>query len=394
MEIAIDRLRRDALHAEAVLSFGEIATAFESDDYELAQALRPRLEAVSRLLDDIGWDAEDEGDRFVLTMPDAQLALALGYLGGRALARLRAWSDDAPIGPLAAIDGFTEDAEACSHVLAIVTDAAARLPGFLNVLGIGLSSVGVLDTPGFDVIVLDTEDARRPAFLAAPWQINREQRDRLRMQTFIDLGPLTESLSAAIRSGDFAHARETRTRLETDWLLLDQIGWAAIDPRDTYSLSLPPLARDRAQERLRWAEAQGTVPSLLHVGPLMIDARKRAVTLDDRPVELTPTEFNLLRILASDPHRVFHRSELLNTVWGYRDATSTRTLDTHAIRLRQKLGGDGGTWIVNERAIGYKLLADTPSDARPVGVGGEPLSATPPSDAPNRCLGADGRGKV
>ena len=75
-----------------------------------------------------------------------------------------------------------------------------------------------------------------------------------------------------------------------------------------------------------------------------------------RRVELSQKEFALLRTLAAEPTRVFTKEELLRNVWGFRAMGSTRTLDSHACRLRQKLGTEGDRFVVNVWGVGYKLV--------------------------------------
>jgi DNA-binding response OmpR family regulator len=53
---------------------------------------------------------------------------------------------------------------------------------------------------------------------------------------------------------------------------------------------------------------------------------------------------------------VFHKQELLKAVWGYRSPGTTRTLDSHASRLRRKLGAAGERWVINEWGVGYRLI--------------------------------------
>jgi DNA-binding response OmpR family regulator len=67
-------------------------------------------------------------------------------------------------------------------------------------------------------------------------------------------------------------------------------------------------------------------------------------------------EYELLVHLARDPRRVFNKHELLKAVWGFRSQGTTRTLDSHASRLRRKLGSAGEHWIVNVRGVGYRLV--------------------------------------
>jgi DNA-binding response OmpR family regulator len=94
----------------------------------------------------------------------------------------------------------------------------------------------------------------------------------------------------------------------------------------------------------------------LRVGPLELDPLAREVWLDGERVELAKKEFALLRALAEDPTRVFTREELLRGVWGYRSLGTTRTLDSHASRLRKKLGRTGDRFVVNVWGVGYRLI--------------------------------------
>jgi DNA-binding response OmpR family regulator len=94
----------------------------------------------------------------------------------------------------------------------------------------------------------------------------------------------------------------------------------------------------------------------LRIGPLEIDTVARHVRLHGEQVELSKKEFALLRALAADPTRVFTREELLRNVWGFRTMCATRTLDSHAFRLRRKLGVAGDRFVVNVWGVGYRLL--------------------------------------
>jgi DNA-binding response OmpR family regulator len=94
----------------------------------------------------------------------------------------------------------------------------------------------------------------------------------------------------------------------------------------------------------------------LRIGALEIDTLARQVRLHGETVELSKKEFALLRALAADPTRVFTREELLRNVWGFRTMCATRTLDSHAFRLRRKLGAAGDRFVVNVWGVGYRLL--------------------------------------
>jgi DNA-binding response OmpR family regulator len=94
----------------------------------------------------------------------------------------------------------------------------------------------------------------------------------------------------------------------------------------------------------------------LRVGRLEIDPPSRQVWLDGEPVVLSKKEFALLRALAAEPTRVFTREELLRTVWGFKVVCPTRTVDSHAHRLRKKLGTRGDRFVVNVWGVGYRLV--------------------------------------
>ena len=92
------------------------------------------------------------------------------------------------------------------------------------------------------------------------------------------------------------------------------------------------------------------------VGDLVIDPVRRRVAVGGREVALSNKEFSLLRVLATDPVRVFSKQELLREVWGYQGEARTRTLDSHASRLRRKLDPEGSRYIVNCWSVGYRLV--------------------------------------
>ena len=92
------------------------------------------------------------------------------------------------------------------------------------------------------------------------------------------------------------------------------------------------------------------------VGDLIIDPVRRKVLVGEREVPLSKKEFALLRLLASDPTRVFAKEELLDAVWAYKGNQKTRTLDSHASRLRRKLDPEEGRFVINCWGIGYRLI--------------------------------------
>jgi DNA-binding response OmpR family regulator len=112
------------------------------------------------------------------------------------------------------------------------------------------------------------------------------------------------------------------------------------------------LARVAAVLRRRNGHRSGPI----RVGDLTVDPITRRVRVGSREVELANKEFALLRALASEPRRVFTKDELLRDVWGFRSKGRTRTLDSHASRLRRKLDPSGSRYVFNTWGVGYRLL--------------------------------------
>ncbi|MFC7733201.1 winged helix-turn-helix domain-containing protein [Actinomadura keratinilytica] len=86
---------------------------------------------------------------------------------------------------------------------------------------------------------------------------------------------------------------------------------------------------------------------------MTLDPQGRAVSVDDRAVALTVTEFDLLEFLMSNPGRVFTREQLLDAAWGPGAGAGSRTVDVHIAQLRSKLGD--GSPIRTVRGVGYVL---------------------------------------
>lgn len=97
------------------------------------------------------------------------------------------------------------------------------------------------------------------------------------------------------------------------------------------------------------AQAQGSVRSL---GRLKMDIAARRAWIADSEIHLTPTEFDLLVCLAASPGDVLTRERLLAEVWGWSDASGTRTVDSHVKGLRAKIGTD---LVRTVHGVGYAL---------------------------------------
>jgi len=95
---------------------------------------------------------------------------------------------------------------------------------------------------------------------------------------------------------------------------------------------------------------------LIKVGNLLIDKHRFEAKVKDKKIELTPTEFRLLEILARNKKRVFTRNQLLDRLWEGEKTVVDRTIDVHIARLRKKLG-DLGNMIKSVPGIGYKMEA-------------------------------------
>jgi two-component system response regulator ResD len=104
--------------------------------------------------------------------------------------------------------------------------------------------------------------------------------------------------------------------------------------------------------------AQGTQHARLAVRDLEIDLAARVVRVGGAPVRLSAKEYELLIALAEDPERVFKKEELLRDVWGFVSLGRTRTLDSHASRLRRKLNEAAGEarYVLNVWGVGYRLV--------------------------------------
>ena len=95
----------------------------------------------------------------------------------------------------------------------------------------------------------------------------------------------------------------------------------------------------------------------LLAGPISVELATRRVSVDGARVDLAGKEYELLVKLASEPYRVFTKEELLREVWDFRSLGRTRTLDSHASRLRRKLQAvQPGPFVVNVWRVGYRLL--------------------------------------
>ena len=120
-----------------------------------------------------------------------------------------------------------------------------------------------------------------------------------------------------------------------------------------------PFAYEELRARIR-AVLRRAAPrpaDVLEAGEITIDRRTRCVRIDGSRLPLPAKEFELLAKLAEEPSRVYTKDELLREVWGFRAMGRTRTLDSHASRVRRRIAVLTNTpYVLNEWGVGYRLM--------------------------------------
>ncbi len=118
-----------------------------------------------------------------------------------------------------------------------------------------------------------------------------------------------------------------------------------------------PFSYQELVERIRAVlrRTQPRDPEVVDAPPVRIDVRTRLACVEGRRLHLSQKEYELLLTLAREPDRVFTKAELLRDVWGYRVTARTRTLDSHASRLRRKLRECGASDGARRQRVGRRL---------------------------------------
>jgi len=132
------------------------------------------------------------------------------------------------------------------------------------------------------------------------------------------------------------------------------------------------IARIRALLRRAFGDLASPAAERLTLGQIEIDFERIRVTRAGKTIELTPTEFRLLRYLAQQAGRVFSRDQLIQNVWGYESIVEhDRTVDVHVRHLREKLEADPASprLIVTVRGAGYRLDRPTTDTSASQGAG-------------------------
>jgi two-component system, OmpR family, response regulator RegX3 len=135
---------------------------------------------------------------------------------------------------------------------------------------------------------------------------------------------------------------------------------AGADDYVTKPFSIAELvSRVRAILRRRELDRVGRGSSFRRVGTLTLDLARHKVALDEREVQLTPSEFRLLALLAEEPERVYSRREIMQHLWESDYVGDERACDIHISNLRRKVerSPDEPERILTVRGIGYKLVA-------------------------------------
>lgn len=208
------------------------------------------------------------------------------------------------------------------HVSSEILPALELLPHQVRVAQ--AEATALLDAPAADVILLD---ARRDLVGA---------RSLCRL---MDTTGKESPLLVVVSEGGLA-------ALSRDWgfddILLNTAGPAEVDIR--IRLAMSPVANAAGEP-------------VIQSGNIVIDEAGYSAKVNGVQLDLTYTEFELLKYLAQHPGRVFSRQQLLSDVWGYDYFGGTRTVDVHVRRLRAKLGPEHESVIGTVRNVGYRFVA-------------------------------------
>ena len=222
--------------------------------------------------------------------------------------------------------------------------------------------------PGLVVVVEDDPaiaDVQRRYLSASGYGVHTERDGSAGLDAIRRLRPVAVVLDVGLPSLDGVEICRT-LRAEGDWTPIlfvtarddevDRVLGLELGGDDYLTKPFSPrelVARVKSVLRRQ----SGPPEPVLELGRVRLDETRREVTVDGAIVSLTATEFDLLAKLASDPTRVFPKDELLRDVWGYRSIGRTRTLDSHASRLRRRLAEATETpYVINAWGLGYRLM--------------------------------------
>jgi DNA-binding response OmpR family regulator len=163
--------------------------------------------------------------------------------------------------------------------------------------------------------------------------------------------------------GAFGICRALRKRdgsLEPVLLLVTGAQLAELELREDLfdDFCLAPFHPKELEARLRhlfWRTGRGTRAEIVEYGDLVLNLETYQAELENRPLDLTYMEYELLKFFATHPGKVFTREQLLSRVWGYEYYGGARTVDVHVRRLRAKLGEEHAGLIQTVRSVGYRF---------------------------------------
>ena len=176
-----------------------------------------------------------------------------------------------------------------------------------------------------------------------------------------DLNGHTLGLLDAVRSGaGLAGEIDPHTPIIVLTARADELARVRVFDRGGDDVVAKPFSYPELRGRIRALLRRAHQPPrtrVSRVGALTVNHLTREVRVGERLVSLAGKEFALLHALIADPTRVYTREELLREVWGLNGQARTRTLDSHAFRLRTKLAAaePGRPWVINVWGIGYRL---------------------------------------
>jgi len=176
-----------------------------------------------------------------------------------------------------------------------------------------------------------------------------------------DINGHTLGLLDAVRSGQgLAGEIDPRTPMIVLSGRADELARVRVFDRGGDDVVAKPFSYPELRGRIRALLRRAHEPQpaqVSRVGALSVDHRTREVRIGEQPIALATKEYELLQSLITDPTRVFTKEELLREVWHTHGYTRTRTLDSHASRLRQKLAAanPGRSLVINVWGVGYRL---------------------------------------
>ena len=186
----------------------------------------------------------------------------------------------------------------------------------------------------------------------------------------VDINGQSLGLLDAVRKGDgLAGEVDPETPIIVLTARADELSRVRVFDRGGDDVVSKPFSYPELLGRIRALLRRSYEPRhapVARVGTVTVDHRTREVRVGEQRVALAAKEFALLQTLIADPTRVYTKHELMRDVWGYRGETRSRTLDSHAARLRKKLdaAGAGRRTVICVRGVGYRFC-----DEPPVGPG-------------------------